>query len=58
MTRRLAVPTVALAVIAVLLVFWLGFGLAPKVAIIALVAFFPIVVTTLDALRSVDPDLL
>jgi putative hydroxymethylpyrimidine transport system permease protein len=43
-------------VIAVLLVFWLGFGLAPKVAIIALVAFFPIVVTTTDALRAVDPD--
>ena len=37
---------------------WLGFGLGPKVVIIALVCFFPIVVTTLDALRSVDADTL
>ena len=28
----------------------------PKLAIIALVCFFPVVVTTLDALRSIDPD--
>jgi ABC-type nitrate/sulfonate/bicarbonate transport system permease component len=28
----------------------------PKLAIIALVCFFPIVVTTLDALATVDPD--
>lgn len=48
-----AVPVV---IIAPLLVVWWGFGLAPKVAIVALVSFFPIVVTTLDALRRVDPD--
>lgn len=48
-----AVPVV---IIAPLLVVWWGFGLAPKVAIVALVCFFPIVVTTLDALRRVDPD--
>ena len=50
-----AVPVV---VIAPLLLVWLGFELAPKVAIIALVAFFPVVVTTRDALRSTDPELL
>jgi NitT/TauT family transport system permease protein/putative hydroxymethylpyrimidine transport system permease protein len=49
-----ALPVV---VIAPLLLVWLGFSLAPKVVIIALVSFFPIVVTTLDALRSVDDDL-
>jgi putative hydroxymethylpyrimidine transport system permease protein len=49
-----ALPVV---VIAPLLLVWLGFGLAPKVVIIALVSFFPIVVTTLDALRAVDEDL-
>jgi putative hydroxymethylpyrimidine transport system permease protein len=43
--------------IAPLLVTWLGFGLAPKLAIIALVSFFPILVTTLDALSRVDPEL-
>jgi ABC-type nitrate/sulfonate/bicarbonate transport system permease component len=44
--------------IAPLLVLWLGFGIAPKLVVIALVSFFPIVVTTFAALASVDPDLL
>jgi ABC-type nitrate/sulfonate/bicarbonate transport system permease component len=48
-----AVPVV---IIAPLLVVWFGFGILPKLAIIALVCFFPVVVTTLDALRGVDPD--
>ncbi len=48
-----AVPVV---IVAPLLVVWWGFGLLPKLAIVALVSFFPIVVTTLDALRRVDPD--
>ena len=43
--------------IAPILVVWLGFGLGPKLAIIALVCFFPITVNTLDGLRSVDPEL-
>jgi NitT/TauT family transport system permease protein/putative hydroxymethylpyrimidine transport system permease protein len=47
---------VPIVIIAPLLVVWFGFGVAPKLAIIALVCFFPVVVTTLDALRSVDPD--
>ena len=50
-----AIPIV---VVAPLLVVWWGFGLAPKLAIVALVSFFPLVVTTLDALRRVDPDAL
>jgi NitT/TauT family transport system permease protein/putative hydroxymethylpyrimidine transport system permease protein len=49
-----ALPVV---VIAPLVLVWLGFSLAPKVVIIALVSFFPVVVTTLDALRGVDDDL-
>ncbi|HTN23227.1 MAG TPA: ABC transporter permease [Solirubrobacteraceae bacterium] len=49
--------TVPIPIIAPLLVVWFGFGLAPKVSIIALVCFFPIVVPTLDALGRVDPDL-
>ena len=51
-----ASQAVPIVIIAPLLVTWWGFGIAPKLAIIALVCFFPIVVTTLDALRRVDPD--
>jgi ABC-type nitrate/sulfonate/bicarbonate transport system permease component len=49
-----AVPTVAIAPI---LVVWFGYGAGPKLAIIALVCFFPVTVNTLDGLRSVDPEL-
>jgi putative hydroxymethylpyrimidine transport system permease protein len=48
--------TIPIPIIAPLLVFWWGFGLAPKVFIIALVCFFPIVVPTLNALESIDPE--
>lgn len=50
-----AVPIVILAPV---LVIWLGLGLLPKLVVIALVCFFPIAVTTLAALRAVDPDLI
>jgi putative hydroxymethylpyrimidine transport system permease protein len=52
-----ASQTIPIPLIAPLLVVWLGFGIAPKLVIIGLVAFFPIVVTTLDALSRVDPEL-
>jgi putative hydroxymethylpyrimidine transport system permease protein len=43
-------------VIGVLLVFWWGFGIFPKLAIIALICFFPVLVTTVDGLAAVDPE--
>jgi putative hydroxymethylpyrimidine transport system permease protein len=46
-----AIPVV---VIAPILVIWFGFGIGPKLIVIALICFFPIVVNTLDGLRSVD----
>ena len=49
-----AVPIVLFAPI---LAFWWGFDIRPKLAIVALITFFPIVVTTLDGLESVDPAL-
>jgi NitT/TauT family transport system permease protein/putative hydroxymethylpyrimidine transport system permease protein len=53
-----ASQTVPIVVVAPILVVWLGFGIGPKLAIIALICFFPITVNTLDGLGSVDPDLL
>jgi ABC-type nitrate/sulfonate/bicarbonate transport system permease component len=50
-----AVPVVILAPV---LAFWLGFGLLPKLVVIALVSFFSVVVTTTAALAAVDRDLL
>ena len=52
-----ASQTVPIVVVAPILVVWLGFGIGPKLAIIALICFFPITVNTLDGLRSVDADL-
>lgn len=51
-----ASQTVPIIVIAPILVVWFGYGIGPKLAIIALICFFPITVNTLDGLRAVDPD--
>jgi NitT/TauT family transport system permease protein/putative hydroxymethylpyrimidine transport system permease protein len=48
-----AVPVV---VIAPILVIWFGFGMTPKLIVIALICFFPVVVNTLDGLQGVDRD--
>jgi putative hydroxymethylpyrimidine transport system permease protein len=49
---------IPLVVLAPLFILAFGYGIGPKLAIIALICFFPIVVNVLDGLRSVDPDLL
>jgi len=48
------VPTVLLAPILAIL---LGYGTAPKLIVVAVVCFFPIVINTVDGLRSTDPEL-
>jgi putative hydroxymethylpyrimidine transport system permease protein len=53
-----ASQTIPVPVIAPLLVVWLGFGLGPKLLVIGLICFFPVTVSTLDALAAVDPALL
>jgi ABC-type nitrate/sulfonate/bicarbonate transport system permease component len=50
-----AVPVV---VIAPLLVLAFDYGIGPKVAVVALVCFFPVAVNVLDGLRSAEPELL
>jgi len=47
---------VPIAVIAPLLVFWWGFGVVPKLVVIVVICFFPVLVTTVDGLAAVDPD--
>ena len=47
------IPTIAIAPI---LVLWMGFGMAPKIALVVITTFFPIVVGLLDGYRSVDRD--
>ncbi len=51
-----ATQTIPIVVVAPILVIWFGYGVGPKLGIIALICFFPITVNTLDGLRSVDPD--
>ena len=51
-----ASQTIPIVVIAPILVVWFGYGIWPKLVIIALICFFPIVVNTLDGLRSTDPE--
>ncbi len=52
-----ASQAVPLPVLAPLIVIFLGYGLAPKIVLITLICFFPIVVSTVDGLRGVDRDL-
>jgi len=47
---------VPIAVIAPLLVFWWGFGVLPKLAVIVLICFFPVLVTTVDGLGRIERD--
>jgi NitT/TauT family transport system permease protein len=44
-----AIPKLAIAPI---IIIWLGFGLGSKIAVVALVSFFPITVTTVQGLRA------
>jgi NitT/TauT family transport system permease protein/putative hydroxymethylpyrimidine transport system permease protein len=53
-----ASQAVPVAVFAPLLAFWLGFGILPKLVVVAIVSFFSIVVTTTAGLAAVDPDLI
>lgn len=47
---------VPVPVIAPLFILVLGFGLAPKVLMVALVCFFPLTINLYDGLRDADPD--
>lgn len=61
--NRLVYPLLILSqnipviVLAPLLIIWFGFGLLPKLIILTLVCFFPVVVSTMDGLKNTDPTL-
>ncbi|AXB44346.1 ABC transporter permease [Amycolatopsis albispora] len=49
------IPKIA---VAPLFVVWLGFGLGPKVIVAVLMAFFPVVISMVTGLKSIDPEML
>jgi ABC-type nitrate/sulfonate/bicarbonate transport system permease component len=51
-----ASQTIPIVVISPILLVWFGYGITPKIVVIALICFFPIAVNALDGLRSVDPE--
>ncbi len=63
LARRVLYPiivtsqTVPAIVLAPLLMVWVGIGLESKLIVVALVGFFPIVVSTVDGLASADRDM-
>ena len=53
----IASQTIPTIVIAPLLLIWVGYGLAPKIIVVTLIAFFPVVVNAVDGLGATDPDM-
>jgi len=49
------IPKIA---VAPLFIIWFGFGLSPKVLLVFLLSFFPVVVSAITAFRSVDSDIM
>ena len=48
---------IPIIVLAPLLIIWFGFGIMPKLIVIGLVCFFPIVVAALDGFKNTPPEL-
>lgn len=51
-----ASQAIPILVVAPILVVWFGFGVGPKLVVVALICFFPVAVNATDGLRSVDPE--
>jgi ABC-type nitrate/sulfonate/bicarbonate transport system permease component len=50
--------TIPIITLAPLFLIWFGWGMLPKILVVILVCFFPIVISLLNGLNSVDPDLI
>lgn len=48
---------IPIIVLAPLLIIWFGFGIMPKLIVIGLICFFPIVVAALDGFKNTPPEL-
>ena len=57
MTLAILVKSMPLAATAPLLTIWLGFGVAPKVIITALLTFFPVLVNAIVGLQSAEREM-
>jgi NitT/TauT family transport system permease protein len=51
-----AFQTIPKVAIAPLVVIWFGFGIGSKIAMALMICFFPVVVNTIEGLRSVNPE--
>jgi ABC-type nitrate/sulfonate/bicarbonate transport system permease component len=49
--------TLPLVAIAPLVVLWFGFGLTPKILLVALVTFFPMLIALVDGYESTEPEI-
>jgi NitT/TauT family transport system permease protein len=49
------IPKIA---VAPLFIIWFGFGFTPKLLVVFLLSFFPIVVASIAGFKSVDPDIM
>lgn len=49
--------TIPIIAIAPLLLIWVGYGLASKIIIVALISFYPIAVNTVDGLKAINADM-
>ncbi|HWP97864.1 MAG TPA: ABC transporter permease [Syntrophomonadaceae bacterium] len=50
--------TIPIITLAPLFLIWFGWGILPKIIVVILVCFFPIVISFLKGLHGVDPDLI
>jgi ABC-type nitrate/sulfonate/bicarbonate transport system permease component len=63
LVRRVVMPllvssqTIPIIVLAPLLMIWFGFGMTPKILLVALWGFFPIAVATADGLANADREM-
>ena len=49
--------TIPMVVLAPLLIIWFGFGLTPRIVVVALIVFFPVLVSLVTAIDQADADL-